>query len=143
MASKSPEALERKRKRFRDWYNKNRDTQLIIQRARAKADRLTRPLVYWAKELWKLYRITPDKYNELLVRQNYVCAICKESERAVNPITKQPKRLQVDHNHKCCPGRTSCGKCVRGLVCRICNEALVKADSSKNWIENLQTYIGR
>lgn len=30
----------------------------------------------------------------------------------------------VDHNHSCCPGRKSCGKCVRGLVHRRCNMLL-------------------
>jgi hypothetical protein len=29
----------------------------------------------------------------------------------------------VDHDHSCCPGRQTCGKCVRGLICRQCNTA--------------------
>ena len=30
----------------------------------------------------------------------------------------------MDHYHKCCPGKTSCGKCVRGLLCGNCNTIL-------------------
>lgn len=29
----------------------------------------------------------------------------------------------VDHDHTCCPGERSCGKCVRGWLCRSCNVA--------------------
>lgn len=38
--------------------------------------------------------------------------------------TGKTRRLAVDHDHKCCPGRTSCGKCVRGLICQVHNEQL-------------------
>lgn len=32
-------------------------------------------------------------------------------------------QLNVDHDHRCCPGSRSCGECVRGFICNWCNAA--------------------
>lgn len=34
------------------------------------------------------------------------------------------EQLQIDHDHRCCDGSFSCGKCVRGALCRSHNHAL-------------------
>lgn len=66
----------------------------------------------WAG-IHKKYKLTKQLYLDMLEQQGGVCAICK------NP----PKKnwLAVDHDHNCCPGINSCGKCVRGLLCSSCN----------------------
>lgn len=61
-----------------------------------------------------MYGITLAQYNTLLEQQGGVCAICK----ATNPSGRD---LCVDHDHRCCPGARSCGKCVRSLLCSRCN----------------------
>src|SRR5271157_4560843 len=63
------------------------------------------------------YKKTPEQIEELLATQNGLCAICQE------PTTE---KLQVDHDHACCSGtnRITCGKCIRGLLCKQCNRML-------------------
>jgi hypothetical protein len=33
----------------------------------------------------------------------------------------------IDHDHDCCPGSYTCGKCVRGVLCAPCNRTLTTA----------------
>jgi hypothetical protein len=54
------------------------------------------------------------QYKQMLDGQGGVCAICGEP-----PV--EGKNLSIDHDHSCCPGRTTCGKCIRGLLCNGCN----------------------
>ena len=48
----------------------------------------------------------------------------------VKPLTEFAKSMEpmevinIDHDHTCCPGRRSCGKCIRGLPCPVCNRGL-------------------
>ncbi len=60
------------------------------------------------------YGITQEQYDALLAKQGGACAIC----RRTNPSGRD---LAVDHDHACCPGAKSCGKCVRSLLCSRCN----------------------
>jgi len=59
------------------------------------------------------YGLTIEQYNLILVSQGNVCAICN----ATGPLC-------IDHDHSCCPGIHTCGKCIRGLLCRNCNTGL-------------------
>ena len=70
-----------------------------------------------AAYLKRIYNITPEDYNRLLTEQHGVCAIC------IRP-PKEGTFLKVDHDHQCCPGEKSCGKCIRGLLCSNCNAGL-------------------
>jgi hypothetical protein len=63
------------------------------------------------------YNLTIEDYQRLLEKQGGVCAICG------GPPTPG-RNYHVDHDHACCPGDRSCGKCVRGLLCDGCNTAL-------------------
>jgi hypothetical protein len=66
------------------------------------------------------YSLEPEDYARLYEHQWRRCAICRRATGAT-------KRLAVDHDHACCPGPTSCGRCVRGLVCGPCNSMLAHA----------------
>jgi hypothetical protein len=69
----------------------------------------------------KKYGMSRDSYVDLELKQNGVCAICK------NPEMNKKRRLSIDHDHSCCPGANSCGKCIRGLLCSNCNTFLGNA----------------
>jgi len=71
--------------------------------------------------LMRTYGITGTQYDAILADQGGVCLICGQSPDA---IATRITRLVVDHDHKCCPGTRSCGKCVRGLLCNWCNRLL-------------------
>lgn len=65
------------------------------------------------------YGISKTRYREILEAQNGLCAICQR------PQTGRRKTvLCVDHDHACCPGAKSCGRCVRGLLCGLCNTGI-------------------
>jgi hypothetical protein len=78
--------------------------------------------------------LTQKKYDEMVEGQNGVCAICG------NPQSKTSKYgfLDVDHDHSCCENSKTCGKCIRGLLCRHCNMGL---GCFKDNIELMQTAI--
>lgn len=63
------------------------------------------------------YSITIEQYNAILEAQGGVCAICRKA-------SGKRRNLSVDHDHSCCKGPTSCGRCVRSLICRKCNDIL-------------------
>jgi hypothetical protein len=50
------------------------------------------------------YGLTPTQYQALIANG---CAVCGTMEN-----------LCIDHDHKCCPGVRTCGKCIRGVLCR-------------------------
>ncbi len=66
------------------------------------------------------YGLTPEKFQDLLTEQGGNCYLCEE------PLdtTPQNRGVYVDHDHTCCPGKKSCGKCVRGLACHQCNTGI-------------------
>lgn len=49
--------------------------------------------------------------------------------------------LHVDHNHKCCPGQKSCGKCVRGILCNYCNSTLGYAKENPSVLRRLALFV--
>lgn len=72
-----------------------------------------------AAHVEKTYSITEDQYQALYEAQGRCCAICQRATGTGR------KRLAVDHDHACCPGPVSCGRCVRGLLCKPCNSRVL------------------
>jgi Recombination endonuclease VII len=71
--------------------------------------------------LKNVYGITLQEWEKLLEKQDGKCAIC------CIPLYLKLDGTQdstVDHNHACCAGQSSCGKCIRGILCVNCNWGL-------------------
>lgn len=69
-------------------------------------------------KLFARYGITQEEYNQKLADQGGICVICKRTPEEIGSILVQ------DHDHNCCPGPISCGKCLRDLICMYDNTAL-------------------
>lgn len=71
------------------------------------------------------------------------CAICHAD--LVTPIRgtdgKYRARLVVDHDHACCPGPTSCGRCIRGLLCLDCNLMIGQGRDDPETLEAGAAYL--
>ena len=103
----SPERRKRIVERNRVWREANPDRY-------RNAARLTQAQVR-DKRRASQFRLTPERHAEMLESQGGACAVCGRVPA---------KRLEIDHDHQCCPGKNSCGDCIRGLLCGSCNRAI-------------------
>ncbi|MGZ4524133.1 MAG: endonuclease domain-containing protein [Mycobacteriaceae bacterium] len=97
--------------------------------------------------------MTGEQYDALLMAQGFGCAVCL---RHVVDLTESPQggrprrdgtslekvaKLIIDHDYQCCPAGTSCGKCLRGLICHSCNELLASAREDREVLVNAVEYL--
>lgn len=82
-----------------------------VEHARAKTNNRSATVT-------RVYGLSPDEYRELQEYQNGRCYVCRRA-------TGKTKALAVDHDHACCPGDKSCGRCVRGVLCSPCNYTVI------------------
>lgn len=86
------ENSDRFRKLTKEWYIKNKDRICEIERHRSR---------------FKLYGVTKEDYEKMLIDHSYKCAICGTHQVSLD------KSLSIDHNHET--------KEIRGLLCAGCN----------------------
>lgn len=72
----------------------------------------------------RTYGMTEDQFDKLLAAAEGKCQICR---RELTP-DRGRTGYAIDHDHECCSGQQSCGRCVRGLVCQACNWMLGRID---------------
>ena len=78
------------------------------------------------------FGISLEEYDELLEKQNGVCAICKEPN-TIKGRGGKPLPLAIDHDH-------NTGK-IRGLLCATCNIAIHKAEQDLSWFDTAKIYL--
>jgi hypothetical protein len=101
--------------------------------------RIDEPDLTLRGNLWANYRLSLERYMEILAEQGGKCAICPLDA----PSDYRTSRFHVDHGHACCPGKKSCGKCVRGLLCHGCNTALGNFKDSPDNLLSAVAYLRR
>lgn len=72
------------------------------------------------------YKLTP----EARIAMGNACAVCGDSSKP-----------QIDHDHNCCPGARSCGKCVRDILCISCNTLIGKLEAVPGRLAIVQGYL--
>lgn len=123
--------LPHKNKRTEEvnWSKKSKGwTCRICKNAKNRAEYNT-PLFFKRKS--RTYNLSIETYQLL---QQLSCACGKEFNSENRPF--------VDHDHRCCSSVKSCGKCVRGLLCRTCNMVLGLYKEDMNLLpRHLQEYL--
>lgn len=99
-----------------EWCQHCYDDYLRKERGRAKGHCLRCSVAYRQA---KRYGLTIARMNAILRVQDDACALCGElsGDDGIEGISF----WHVDHDHACCNLSGSCGRCVRGLLCKSCN----------------------
>ena len=96
----------------------------------------------WRRNLMRVYKITPEVWQEMFDKQGGVCYYCGRAEREVYAKTGAIKRLAVDHDWKCCPSYKSCGNCIRCLACGECNRLIGRLERNPLVLKKMLETIG-
>lgn len=75
-------------------------------------------------------------FDAMLQRQGGRCAVCGTTDPGST-------FWAVDHDHACCPSRKTCGKCVRGILCRSCNQGLGNFADDVDRLTSAVAYLNR
>lgn len=119
---------EGKKKYMKYWCAENRLRILASNKAWRDAHK---PQVA-ARKKFRAYGLLPQDIDRMVQTQGGVCPGCQI-----------PCPTYVDHDHACCPGKKSCRKCVRGILCMKCNILLGMAKDSPVILRNLALYLER
>lgn len=78
------------------------------------------------------FEITLEEYNEMVIAQGDICAICRKDPKVIFTDIKH-QSLMIDHNHLT--------KEIRGLLCANCNLALGHLKEDEDIIWNMLEYL--
>lgn len=118
----TPELKEKLKTYQREWNRKPENLQKRLDYQKTP----TGKIVKWRTKLKIRYGLTEEKYNDMLSKQDNVCAVCKEA-------FESSKNRHIDHCHKS-------GK-VRGIICNHCNRALGAVRDRVDILDSLIEYL--
>jgi hypothetical protein len=134
---RTPDEIERDKKYHQEWYEEHKverstkakeDYRENADEIKARVRKYRELLPSDKRKQWNRvsvlnkFHTTEQWYRTKLAEQNGHCALCSRKRE------ENGNRLAIDHNHQCCPKSGSCGKCLRGILCRRCNLRLGNLD---------------
>lgn len=120
---------EKLRLKCREYHRRNK---VRLSEYRKKWNKENRDLVR-ARKVNKIYGVSSDEYQKLVMSQNNLCAICKSQEIQRDKRTGLIRRLAVDHDHET-------GE-VRGLLCARCNAGIGQFRDDRNVLRSAIEYL--
>jgi hypothetical protein len=87
----------------------------------------------WA-HIRRKYGLTRSQFEQLVADQDGKCPIC------LDQLTDSPC---VDHDHTCCGRDKACSRCVRGLLCSMCNSGIGYLRDSAEVVGRAHEYLAR
>ena|SRR5690349_4226398 len=141
---------------YREEHKEKRNAQ-IAEWQRQNRDKVNERVARWRKtpqgqeyvangtllKRFSQHGLTLDQYHAIAERQDFLCACCKQEPVAGQGSGRSPDGFHIDHDHDCCPGEKSCGKCVRGLLCETCNVGIGMLKSSPQVCINAAAYLAK
>lgn len=117
------------------WHKNNadKDKENLTRRLNENKDSISR--INKKSKLKAKYGISIEDYDDMFLSQGGCCAICKETEKAIDKRTNKPRSLAVDHCHKT-------GK-IRQLLCNRCNHVLGLIKDSIDICDKVKEYLWR
>ena len=80
------------------------------------------------------YQMSIADWESLFDSQGRRCACCDTEDSG-------GRGWMTDHDHSCCAGKISCGRCVRGILCCNCNLSLGGARDSVQILNKMIGYL--
>lgn len=78
--------------------------------------------------------LSVEQYEAMVKNQKNKCAVCDKPP-------KLEQKLYIDHDHTCCSGEKSCGRCIRQLLCQRCNTALGWINDDREILKSMMQYL--
>ena len=128
--SANPERIEKRKKRSKNWKDTNPERYKDLINNWKNNNQEKKWVLDKKSHLWTHYRMTIEQFQKMFSDQNGMCLICDEQ-----------RKLIVDHDHSCCPEKTTCGECVRGLICHRCNTLVGYLETQKHILDRAKKYI--
>lgn len=124
------ECVRLRDKEYSTTYRKRNPEQL--KKTRSKYNRSASKLK--SNRKWR-FGLTQETLDAMLLLQEYLCGLCRREFSNGETF--------VDHDHACCPttGEKTCGKCVRKILCRKCNQGLGYFDDDPELLRTAADYV--